>query len=231
MDEREQQRLKELADRRRPALEIREEMAGLQDKKYRESQKSLATSKEQVQCLLSQWSEAADQHLVGEPIPVDLHKYSGLDQSGYGENSTNRFIDGVHQQIIQAVDDRDTYKYLWVTQRQDGMVVTVGQTSFKKVLHKGKESTSNSDDLFKQLKRPSGAASMVVWHYPSDQTDAEINEYLRTYLKWAWIIPVNLDKATDGATDRQKISRLETKLGDYLIRKNVPILNFYSHRA
>ncbi|MCT3566797.1 hypothetical protein EFR94_05300 [Levilactobacillus brevis] len=230
MDEREQQRLEELAERRRPALEIRKEMAGLQDKKYRESRKSLATSKEQVQCLLGQWSEAADQHLAGEPIPVDLHKYSGLDQSGYGDNSTNRFIDGVHQQIIQAVGDRDTHKYLWVTQRQDGMVVTVGQTSFKKVLHKGKESTSNRDDLFKQLKRPSGTASMVLWHYPSDQTDAEINEYLRTYLKWAWIIPVNLDRATDGATDRQKISRLETKLGDYLIRKNVPILNFYSHR-
>lgn len=81
---------------------------------------------------------------------MDLHKYSGLDQSGYGDNSTNRFIDGVHQQIIQAVGDRDTHKYLWVTQRQDGMVVTVGQTSFKKVLHKGKESTSNRDDLFKQ---------------------------------------------------------------------------------
>ncbi|WP_225416727.1 hypothetical protein [Levilactobacillus brevis] len=150
MDEREQQRLEELAERRRPALEIRKEMAGLQDKKYRESRKSLATSKEQVQCLLGQWLEAADQHLAGEPIPVDLHKYSGLDQSGYGDNSTNRFIDGVHQQIIQAVGDRDTHKYLWVTQRQDGMVVTVGQTSFKKVLHKGKESTSNRDDLFKQ---------------------------------------------------------------------------------
>ncbi|MEQ6218372.1 hypothetical protein ABMB44_06115 [Levilactobacillus brevis] len=132
MDEREQQRLEELAERRRPALEIRKEMAGLQDKKYRESRKSLATSKEQVQCLLGQWSEAADQHLAGEPIPVDLHKYSGLDQSGYGENSMNRFIDGVHQQIIQAVGDRDTYKYLWVTQRQDGMVVTVGRLLLKR---------------------------------------------------------------------------------------------------
>lgn len=99
------------------------------------------------------------------------------------------------------------------------------------MLHKGKESTSNRDDLFKQLKQPSGTASMVLRHYPSDQTDAEINEYLRTYLKWTWIIPVNLDRATDGETDRQKISRLETRLGDYLIRKDVPILNFYSHRA
>ncbi|WP_233994473.1 hypothetical protein [Levilactobacillus brevis] len=117
MDEHEQQRLEELAERRRPALEIRAEMAGLQDKKYRENRKSLATSKEQVQFLLNLWSEAANQHLAGEPIPVDLHKYSGLDQSGYGENSMNRFIDDVHQQIIQAVGDRDTHKYLWVTQR------------------------------------------------------------------------------------------------------------------
>lgn len=62
MDEREQQRLKELADRRRPALEIREEMAGLQDKKYRESQKSLATSKEQYNFFL----------IYGRKMPISI---------------------------------------------------------------------------------------------------------------------------------------------------------------
>ena len=77
-------------------------------------------------------------------------------------------------------------------------------------------------DLFYQLNinHLSGTENIILRTEYGNEIFAKYDEILKNYLDWAWIIPVE-------SGDAKKLERL---LGDELINKKVPILNYYSHR-
>lgn len=51
----------------------------------------------------------------------------------------------------------------------------------------------------------------------------EINQILRGYVRYAFAILLDQNKNLDAKVEEQK-------LGDYLEKNNIPILNYYSHK-
>ncbi|NTQ68125.1 hypothetical protein HQ880_12510 [Enterococcus faecium] len=89
----------------------------------------------------------------------------------------------------------------------------------------GKSSSNDiflDGDLFYQLNTNhlSGTENIILRTEYGNEIFAKYDEILKNYLDWAWIIPVK-------SGDAKKLERL---LGDELINKKVPILNYYSHR-
>ena len=120
----------------------------------------------------------------------------------------------IKEEIIDSLGEMRSYNYLYVTHRADGMVITVGKSSSNDIFLDG--------DLFYQLNTNhlSGTENIILRTEYGNEIFAKYDEILKNYLDWAWIIPVE-------SGDAKKLERL---LGDELINKKVPILNYYSHR-
>ncbi|WP_248004500.1 hypothetical protein, partial [Enterococcus lactis] len=126
----------------------------------------------------------------------------------------DQYIRAKGQEIIDSLGEMRPYNYLYVTHRADGMVITVGKSSSNDIFLDG--------DLFYQLNTNhlSGTENIILRTEYGNEIFAKYDEILKNYLDWAWMIPVE-------SGDAKKLERL---LGDELINKKVPILNYYSHR-
>lgn len=204
-----------------PTMSERGEMAGLQEQLYcKYKPNCLRDYLENMKKYLVSWISQETSFLSlneKSPIFVDLNDFSN--RYRYCQEDGNNIIRNIHEKIkLQdnvKGENIKTHSYLWVSQRKDGMVVTVGKSSFNE------KNDKLNDDLFLRLSVSTGTANIILRSKFNDQIDS-FNDYLVDYLSCGWIIPVPVDS-------EKEIGLLESELGDYLIQKEIPILNFYSH--
>lgn len=200
----------EIENRCRLNFELRGKMSLIQQKKYLANKSEFTLG--HVEKLISDWiSSRSEFTKIKQPIKFDMKKLL-LNKSEIGNR--DQYIRAKGQEIIDSLGEVRSYNYLYVTHRADGMVITVGKSSSNDIFLDG--------DLFYQLNTNhlSGTENIILRTEYGNEIFAKYDEILKNYLDWAWIIPVE-------SGDAKKLDRL---LGDELINKKVPILNYYSHR-
>lgn len=123
------------------------------------------------------------------------------------------------REILKVYEDyriSKTQEYIYVVQRQDGMVAVVGKSSFQL-------ETDSPGDLFDNMDISGiiGTPRLILMSLIGEK----YKEYYKTineYYKTGWIIPIPYD---------YNAHELEKKLGDFMINNGVPIFNTYSHRG
>ncbi|EUJ34101.1 hypothetical protein [Brochothrix campestris] len=109
-------------------------------------------------------------------------------------------------------------KYLWVTFREDGMVIAVGETSMK------------SGDLLKYsgLHHSSIGDIRIILHQLMENEEKKLLDKLLknlySYAAYALVIAIKSIPPSNTT-----VKKLETELGEYLINNGINILNRYSH--
>ncbi|MBO0431806.1 hypothetical protein [Enterococcus sp. DIV0660C] len=198
---------KEIKDRCRLSFELRGKMSLIQEKKYVANKSNFTL--EHVKKLIANWINSRSEFTeIKQPIAFDMKKL------WLNKSERELAFRDKGQEIIDSLSEVRPYEYLYVTHREDGMVVTVGKSSSDGIFLGG--------DLFYQLNtnRLSGTENIILRAQYGNERLAKYDELLRNYLVWAWIVPVESGKA----------KKLERLLGDELINQEVPILNYYSHR-
>lgn len=138
------------------------------------------------------------------------------------------------REILNVYEDDDSHnedddtiytrEYIYVVQRQDGMVAVVGKSSFKYVIVSNNHIKKKSQgDLFHNMDISGilGTPRLILMSLLGEK----YKEYYKTineYYKTGWIIPIPYD---------YNAHELEKKLGDFMINNGVPIFNTYSHRG
>lgn len=143
--------------------------------------------------------------------------------------STNKGLNGYIKEIIDEMIALSTSKsqsnnyissgYIYVVCRNDGMVAAVGKSSFFK--DKAKDKVISCGDLFSQLNLNglSGTEQIIVRLLVGN----DVANTLTDYYKSAWVIPIAEELANEP-------EYYEKSIGNYLISKGIPILNYYSHK-
>lgn len=199
----------EIKDRCRLSFEVRGKMAILQEKKYLDNESKFTLEK--IKALISDWIISRKEFTkLKEPIKFDMKKLL-LDRE-----EIKVYMQAKEKEIyktFKAEGTLDTYSYLFVTHRDDGMVVTVGKSSRTEV---------SFGDLFYELNtnRLSGTENIILRTQFGNEIFKKYDKSLKNYLDTAWVIPVESENAKE----------LERLLGNELIDAEVPILNYYSHR-
>lgn len=149
--------------------------------------------------------------------PVDIYTLNNISETEYKKE-----METIKETFLKCYDENTKCYYLWISFNSDGMVVSVGRTFFKR-------GGLDFGDLFKDYNLfGSGSQKIILnillennrnWEYEWEKLNKELNNYN----SFAFLLPVT----TKGIP---KISGLETSLGNYLIKSNVQIINFYSHR-
>lgn len=119
----------------------------------------------------------------------------------------------------------DLFNFIYVVQRNDGMVTVVGKTSFTR-----KKITGG--DLYKRLDTNGlvGTENVILRTLFGNQLAEKLDELLINYFKCAWIIPINVPADIVMKTDIDTyVMGFEKELGEGLIKNCIPILNYYSH--
>ncbi|MBP2098914.1 hypothetical protein [Enterococcus rivorum] len=199
-------REEELADLKRPRNWIlREEMSLIQAKKYKDSMRA-EENVNIVKKVIENWIEKgqiAELQIINKfPILV-----------------SNMNKEEVKKEIMKKCGKRDKYHYLWVSFRDDGMIVTVGRTSFLEKAGYG--------DLFEKFDFFGvGTQRLLLKSLISSKEKLkeleQLNVDMNKFTSYALILPVK-------SNDRKVVNTLEKKLGEYLISKKNPIFNYYSH--
>ncbi len=153
-------------------------------------------------------------------VEVDMTKirksYSDLD------NYIHDKIKKLNNSLVIFGDDPKgvVRNYIFVIQREDGMVVVIGQSSFKWFDNK----VIKSGDLFNNMDLNSlkGTPKLILMSILGSNF-YEIEEVINQYYQNSWVFPIPDKYST-------KVNEIEEKLGDMLINSNVPIFNYYSHR-
>ena len=160
---------------------------------------------------------------------------------------TNAF-GGTNESACSMHEIRDSTKhFLWVTFKNDGMVVTVGKTNMKNndLLKYNDVYNSGTGDTRIKLQQLLTPADMKVLD--------ELNIRMHRYSEFALVLGVNLtvNDEKDGTIYQVKssatksvsiqltsenneklnafVKKLETQLGEFLIHNKIHILNRYSH--
>lgn len=117
----------------------------------------------------------------------------------------------------------DKQEYIFVVQRQDGMVAVVGKSSFQYEVDSNNHIKIKSPgDLFHNMdiSGVKGTPLLILMSLIGEK----YNEYYKTineYYKTGWIIPI--------PDNYKKAIELEKKLGKFMLENGVPIFNTYSH--
>ncbi|MGX7198724.1 hypothetical protein [Enterococcus nangangensis] len=117
----------------------------------------------------------------------------------------------------ETINKEKETEYVYVVHRNDGMVAVVGKSSFT-------DAKNSYGDLFMELNLTglAGTANIILrTKFGNDFADD-----LPSYYKLAWVIKVPEDYTS---IDKNRASTFEEDLGNFLIKNDVPILNYYSH--
>lgn len=123
------------------------------------------------------------------------------------------------REILKVYEDYHipkTQEYIYVVQRQDGMVAVVGKSSFQLEIDSPGDLFDNMD-----ISGIKGTPLLILMSLIGEK----FNEYYKTineYYKTGWIIPI--------PDDYGKAHELEKKLGDFMKDNGVPIFNEKSHK-
>lgn len=152
------------------------------------------------------------------PIEVDMKEVT------MSSKNMNKYIAAIVRKMSSFIDDKSG-EYIYVVQRNDGMVTVVGCSSFE--FEEGKNDGGESGDLFKQLNLSglAGTENIILRNHYGNAID----DLLLNYYKKAWIIPI--PKTTNKELYDSKSKQLEKELGEYIIKKKFPILNYFSHTS
>lgn len=195
-----------MKDRCRLSFEERGKMALIQQKMY--LKQKLNSEKCKVESVISNWIVEREEFSIQEkPIKFDMRIFQS------SEEEINNYLEGKDIEITKIIESSSTYEYIYVTQRDDGMVITVGKST----------GTANSrGDLFYSLNtnRLSGTENIILRTEYGNETFKKYDNELKDYIVTAWMVIIESGKARD----------LERFLGDQLIKKEIPVLNYYSHR-
>lgn len=157
------------------------------------------------------------------PIQVDMTK---IIPRGKELNSHIDQCNGKVISIIDAIEESEVarYYFIYVVQRYDGMVTVVGKTSFAKNDKRG-------GDLYKKLDLDGkfGTENIILRMIIGNEVADEINKTLTSYYKRAWIVPIYVSVDKTKKEGDSYVETFEKVLGESLIEKKVPILNYYSH--
>ncbi|WP_086314417.1 hypothetical protein A5821_001984 [Enterococcus sp. 7F3_DIV0205] len=183
---------------------LRDEMAAIQVSKYQDNM-TAEKHVNQVKKSIQEWitREKLYQLKIADNLPIlvsDVNK------------------EEVKKEIMEWSGDREKYHYLWVSFRDNGMIVTIGRTSFSK--------KSGYGDLFDKFDVFGTGTQKLILKFLIDSEDSSkemerLNAKMNTFTTYALIIPVKSD-------DSKMVNNLEKQLGEYLI-KRYPVFNYYSH--
>lgn len=153
-------------------------------------------------------------------VEVDMTKIrkSYADLKGYIHDK----IKELNNSLVVYGDDSEGggRYYIFVIQREDGMVAVIGRSTFNWFDNKVIE----SGDLFYNMDLNSlkGTPKLILMSILGENYD-EIEQVINQYYKNSWVFPIPNKYSA-------KVNELERKLGDMLINSNVPIFNYYSHK-
>lgn len=165
------------------------------------------------------WLETAEGSEVNETlcergkkiVEVDMNKVVAIN-----DNLNDYISDIINEMIAVSKSDSESGSYIYVAHRNDGMVTVVGESSFER-----KNGIVNKcGDLFYELNTNSlvGTENIIL----RTECECQIDSILKNYYSKSWVIPIS-DKLNKGARFYEK------KLGNYLRKSGIPILNYYSH--
>lgn len=206
MNNKDMELFKEIKDRCRLSFELRGKMSLIQEKKYLAYKSNFTL--EDIEILISDWIRSKQEFSkVKKPIKVEM-KNLLLDKQ-----QMERYVYNKKHELFNLLGEIDSFNYLYVTHRDDGMVVTVGKSSV---------TNYSIGDMFFQLNTNSlsGTENIILRNRYGNEIFKEYDLFLKHYLNIAWIVPV----------ESGVVKKLERSLGDKLIDEGVPILNYYSHR-
>ncbi|MBM7689087.1 hypothetical protein BCR24_09350 [Enterococcus ureilyticus] len=183
---------------------IRDEIAKIQVLKYKENL-TAENHVQQVKRSIQEWiiKEKPNKLMIADNLPIlvsDMNK------------------EEVKKEIMKRSGEKEKYHYLWVSFRDNGMIVTIGRTSFSK--------KSGYGDLFDPFDIFGTGTQKLIVTFLIDSEEAKkemerINAKMNSFTTYALIIPVNSDES-------KIVNNLERQLGEYLI-KRYPVFNYYSH--
>ncbi|MFL2095274.1 hypothetical protein [Marinilactibacillus psychrotolerans] len=139
-----------------------------------------------------------------------------------------------------GVGKYESLDYIWGTLRNDGMLISIGKTSkgnddLFKLLGRGRKSNKKSESLLDYFPTATEKIILSTTLNPyqiEEYTDVlkdfelmleEVNKILRGYIRYAFAIPLD-------PKDNLSAELEEQKLGEYLEKEGIPILNYYSHK-
>lgn len=214
--------------------EEREEMAYIQESKFKEEQ--LKSNVEKIKNYIFDYLEISKtddtnlkkykietklesqevqvKFLKNQIVTVDLtQNTSDIDGRRYRKSITDKIKD--------AENFSGNIHYVWLAFREDGMLMNIGRTT-----------TKNNDLFYKFNSLGKGNQNIILRTMYSASLFKEYDNILNNYLKQALIIPIYLTEVNgENSKLLGKIaSEIEFELGEYLIDKNIPIFNFYSHK-
>lgn len=211
---------------------------------------SLAYSEPEINEALQK--KLAEQRVqVSLPIKVDMRKIRSqtkaeMDKQIVAVNALAKFIVDGDKIKAEKASERLT-NFIFVCQRQDGMVTVVGKSSFNSMVKqtagapaekfkKGIEldggtsyldidlSAHSCGDLYQELNLGNGSAGterIILSSLFGSESVTALEALLKNYYKTAWLIPIPADASS--------AKRYEKQLGNYLLANHIPILNKFSH--
>lgn len=123
-----------------------------------------------------------------------------------------------------------TYKYVYVSILEDGVVAVVGKTTFHCTSENNGTETKiyGNNDLFNAYKGKELTAQLIAAHYKIKIKDADDIQQVNMKVKKAIIIPVNI-AGLDTKTCEVRTKELEREIGNFLVSEQIFILNGASH--
>lgn len=163
---------------------------------------------------------------MGVLIEVDMKDIS---PNIYGKKLNNN-IEKYNNQVVTILDNynnccnykkEDLFNFIYVVQRNDGMIAVVGKTSFYR-------NNKTDGDLYKRLdtNRLVGTENIILRTLLDGELAEKVDKLLTNYYKKAWIIPIPVSKKEKKDSF---VKECEKELGEHLINEGIQILNFYSH--
>lgn len=125
-----------------------------------------------------------------------------------------------------------TYKYVYVSILEDGVVAVVGKTTFHCASDNSGIDTkiSGNNDLFNAYKGKELTAQLIAAHYKIKIKDASDSEQVNMKVKKAVIIPVKIDDLKNNKDKAEaRTKKLEKDIGNFLVSEQIFILNGASH--
>lgn len=198
-------REEDLKEYKRPRKwELRDEMAKIQVSKHKQCV-AAEDHVNQVKKSLQEWimNENLNILQLADNIPIRL---SDMDKGK------------VKKEIMKRCGKKDKYSYLWVSFRDNGMIVTIGRTSFSE--------KNGYGDLFDKFDVFGTGAQKLILNFLMESKNKtkeleQLNIEMNSFTTYALIIPVQIEET-------KIVNNLESQLGEYLI-KRYPVFNYYSH--
>lgn len=203
----EEEKLEELKKFKRPReWKSRADMAEIQVHKYSEAHSVAEEQVNRVKRSVKEWvsEEGAAMLQLADNLPI---RVSDMDK------------DSVKKELMKRCGEKEKYHYLWVSFRDDGMIVTIGRTSF---YEKG-----GYGDLFDPFDIYGTGTQKLILSFLMESNPKtkellkRLNTEMNTFTTYALLLPVRKE-------DTKIVNDFERRLGEYLTER-YPVFNYYSH--